>query len=99
MKNRREAGLEIDDAVAAQILSLLISHALQRFFRLHHGDGMSKTFQIFGKASLIRASKKPLRQFVRIIGRKALIALFFRQLDDCPWTQDTVEMFVQKNLG
>jgi hypothetical protein len=49
---------------------LLISDALQRFFPLHHGDGVCKAFQVFREASLIGSPEKPFRECLRVIGWK-----------------------------
>ena len=60
VKNRRETGFEINHAVPAQVFGLFVGDALQRFFGLHHGDGVSEAFQIFGQAALVRALMEPL---------------------------------------
>lgn len=99
MKDRRETSLEINNPVPAQIFSLLVSDALQRFFRLHHGDGVCKAFQVFRQASLIGSTEKPFRECLSLIGWKILVSRIACQVDYSLRPQHAVQVLVQKDLG
>ncbi len=98
VKDRREARFKIDHAIVAQIFGLLVRDPLQRVFRLHHGDGVRKSFQIFGETSLVRALMKPLGQRRRIAGGKIGVFCLLGQVNDGLRPQHAVQMFVQKHF-
>ncbi len=99
MKHWREASLKIDNPVAAQIFGLLIGDALQRFFGLHHCDGVREALQIFRKAALIRSAKKPLGKCLRGVCRKVRILSVSSQINHGLRPQHTVQVLVQKDFG
>jgi len=71
MEDWGKASLEINHSIAAQILGLFISDALQSFLGLHDGDGVHKPFQVFCQAALIGSAEKPIGKRTSIIGGKA----------------------------
>jgi hypothetical protein len=95
MKNRRKSSLEIDDAIAMEVLGLLVSNSLQRLFRLHNGNGVRETPQILGQAALIRPAMEPFTEFLGIAGRKLCVPGVASELDDRLRPQYTVEVLVQ----
>src|SRR5271170_2901769 len=99
MKDRGEASLEIDDAVAGKVLSLFVGHAFESFLGLHHGDGVNEAFQIFGQASLIGALVEPVCELFRILGGKSVVAGGLGEVDDGFGAKDAVEMFMEEDFG
>jgi len=74
VKNRREAGLKVDDPVAAEVFGLFVGHAFERFLGLQDGYGVGKSEQIFSQAALVGTLMKPERQFFRVVGGQCGIA-------------------------
>jgi len=70
MKDGRETSFKVNHTVFAQILGLLVSDALESFFRLHHRDGVGEAFEIFSQAALVGALMEPVGQRSRIAGWK-----------------------------
>src|SRR5579864_2003784 len=95
VKDGREAGLKIDDTVLAEVLSLLISNAFQRLFRLHDSDGVREAFQILCEASPIGALLKPLTKRFRSVRGKIFVLDAVSQFDHGLWPQYAVEMLMQ----
>ena len=62
VKNRRKSSLKINNPVPAQIFSLFVSHALQRFLGLHDGDGVLEPFQSISPDSLDWLPDRTTRQ-------------------------------------
>ena len=99
VKDRGEARLKIDYAVAGQIFGLFVGDALEGFFGLHYGDGVRKAFQIFWEASLIGALVEPVREVFGIFGGKSVVAGGLGQVDDGFGAEDAVEVLVEEDLG
>ena len=99
VKDRGEASLKIDDAVAAQIFRLFVGDAFERFFGLHYGDGVDKAFEIFWEAPLVRSLVEPVRELFRVFGGKLSVSFASGQLDDRFRAEDAVEVLVEQNLG
>jgi hypothetical protein len=99
VKNGREASLEVNHAVAAEVLGLLIGNALQRAFGLHHGDRVGEALQVLGKVSLVCAPVEPGGQLVGIYRGKRRVSRLACQFDDGLRTEHAVEVLVQEHLG
>ena len=94
VKNWSKASFKINHTILAQVLGLLVSDSLECVFRLHHRDGVRKTFQIFCEAPLVSALMKPIGQGRRIAAWKVAIVRHARQVDYGFRSQDAVQMLV-----
>ena len=99
VKDRREAGLDVHDAVVVHILHHLIRDALERFFGLHDAAGVGESFQIERQASALCPPLEPNVEFAGIRRRQFVVADVLGELNDCLRANAAVEMIVKKNLG
>src|ERR1700722_8271095 len=99
MKNRGEAGFEVNHSIATQIFGLLISNALECFLGLHDCDGVSEALQVFSQAALVGAAKEPLGKRFRNGGWQIGVVCVARQLDDGLGAQHPIQMLVQEHFG
>ena len=81
VKDGSKALFEVNHTVVLDILHLLVGRSFERLSRLHHRDGMSKSFEILRETSLVGAAKEPGCQGVRILGRQLGVAGFTSQFN------------------
>ena len=94
-----EPHLGVDDAVIGEILGAFGRNPVQGISGLHDAHGVGERLEVEDQIEAAGASDHPGGEFVRVMGGQFAVPVLLRQLDHGGWSDATVEVVVQQDLG